>query len=155
MKSESWYWCVFRRLCSTLRTLHPKVLKALSRLEYSYNKVKKLPINADAFDEETLEVWEGFTARFSRAVDLFLAKYLKACVLADDPGFQGSLRDFVDFGEKLGLVDSADKWMNLRGFRNLIAMNTKKKDWRKFLLTCAKSLPMYLPLKASCNASPS
>jgi uncharacterized protein YutE (UPF0331/DUF86 family) len=50
-----------------------------------------------------------------------LTNFLRAVVLKNDPGFAGTLRDAVDIGEKLGLVDSADLWMELRGFRNLIA----------------------------------
>jgi hypothetical protein len=105
-----------------------KVQKSLAHLQYSYDKVLLLSTDMTALDEETLETWESFTARFSRAVDLFLSKYLKAVVLENDPGFQGSLRDFVDQGEKLGVVDSADKWMELRKFRNLIAHEYEEEE---------------------------
>jgi hypothetical protein len=98
-----------------------KLNKALSHLEYSYNKVKKLSNEADKLDDETLETWESFTARFSRVVDFFLTKYLRTYVLINDPGFNGSLRDFTNQGEKLNLIDNADDWMRYREYRNTIS----------------------------------
>ncbi|MFH1727494.1 MAG: hypothetical protein ABIA04_03655 [Pseudomonadota bacterium] len=95
--------------------------KALQHLEYSYNKVVKLPADVKNLDEESLETWESFSSRFTRVVDLFLTKYLKARVLVEDPGFDGTLRDYVNMGEKLELVEDADLWMELRELRNISA----------------------------------
>jgi hypothetical protein len=54
-------------------------------------------------------------------VDLFLTKYLRAVVLQDDPGFEGSLRDFVNQAEKIRLIGSAQRWMAIRELRNITA----------------------------------
>lgn len=98
-----------------------KLKKALEHLRYSRDKVRRLPTDASKLDEEQLETWESFSARFSRVVDLFLTKYLRAVVLQDDPGFEGSLRDFVNQAEKIGLIASAQRWMAIRELRNITA----------------------------------
>lgn len=107
------------------------LLKALKHLDYSYLKVTKLPIDPTQMDEEILETWESFSARFSRVIDIFLSKYLRAKVLADDPGFSGTLRDFVDYAEKIALVDRAETWMELRKFRNLISHEYEEEELAK------------------------
>ena len=78
-----------------------KLRKALKHLRYSYNKVRCIPADPSKLDEEQLAAWESFSARFARVVDLFLTKYLRALVLKNDPGFEGSLRDFANQVEKL------------------------------------------------------
>ena len=54
-----------------------------------------------------LETWESFVSRFARVADIFLSKYLRAYVLREDPGFRGSMLDYINEGEKLGLLDDA------------------------------------------------
>jgi hypothetical protein len=58
-----------------------RLIKALIHLEYSYNKVNQLPTEPAQLNEETLETWESFVARFSRVADIFLSKYLRTAVL--------------------------------------------------------------------------
>ena len=53
-----------------------KLLKAIAHLEYSYSKIINLPTELDELNEETLETWESFAARFCRVADVFLTKYL-------------------------------------------------------------------------------
>ena len=84
-----------------------KLLKALKHLEYSYHKVISLPADVGQLDEESLETWESFAARFARGADIFLSRFVRAYVLINDPSFEGTLRDFVNQGEKLGIIDDA------------------------------------------------
>jgi|CXWL01.1.fsa_nt_gi hypothetical protein len=98
-----------------------KLKKALEHLRYSHKKVRRLPADSAKLDEEQLETWESFSARFARVVDLFLTKYLRSRILKDDPGFEGTLRDFVNQAEKHGLIASADRWMAIRELRNITA----------------------------------
>ncbi len=105
-----------------------KLLKALKHLDYSYKKIQTLTDDANQLDEESLETWESFSARFARVADLFLTKYVRAKVLEDDPGFEGTLRDFVNQGEKLGLLDDADSWMDIRELRNISAHDYTEED---------------------------
>lgn len=96
-----------------------KVSKALRHLAYSFAKVKSLPHDPAVLSDDQLEIWESFASRFARASDLFTTKLLRVLVMADDPGFEGSFRDILDRGEKLGLIPSADIWMKIRALRNV------------------------------------
>lgn len=125
-----------------------KLQKSLKHLIYSYNKVQKLTAQVAVMDEETLETWESFTSRFSRTVDLFLTKYLRAIVLKEDPGFTGSVRDFADYGEKLGLIESADQWMEFRGFRNIIVHEYEDDDLQQNLEDLRRLTPVVLNIRS-------
>ena len=94
-----------------------KTLKSLAHLEYSFNKVQKISPGPGLSDEE-LEVWESCAARLSRSVDLFLTKFVRLRIKQEDPGFDGSLRDFCNFAEKINLIDDVNAWMSLRELRN-------------------------------------
>ncbi len=96
-----------------------KVGKALRHLTYSFAKVKSLPHDPAGLSDDQLAIWESFASRFARASDLFTTKLLRALVMMDDPGFEGSFRDILDRGEKLGLIPSADIWMKIRALRNV------------------------------------
>jgi hypothetical protein len=126
-----------------------KVQKALIHLEYSWKKIQKLPAVPNQLDEESLETWESFSARFARVVDLFLTKYLRARVLENDPGFEGSLRDFCDQSEKLGLIDSADFWMKLRELRNINAHDYRDDKLEEYFRDLLANAPQVLKVKDS------
>lgn len=53
-----------------------KLLKALAHLEYSYKKIIELPEEINQLDEEGLETWESFAARFCRVSEIFLTRYI-------------------------------------------------------------------------------
>lgn len=125
-----------------------KLIKAIKHLEYSYNKIVKLPEKTEELDEESLETWESFAARFGRVADIFLMKYVRAYVLLQDPGFSGSLRDFVNQGEKLGMIDNADIWMSIRELRNISAHEYTDKDLTEFFKRLKKEAPNLLAIKA-------
>lgn len=113
-----------------------KLLKAIAHLDYSYNKVLQLPVDPDALDDETLETWESFAARFGRVSDVFLTKYLRGLILLQDPGFNGSLRDFLNQGEKLRIIDNTETWMAIRELRNISAHEYTDNDLALFLNAC-------------------
>lgn len=124
-----------------------KLKKAMKHLAYSYAKILKLPDDADLLDDEALETWESFAARFSRVVDIFLTRYLRTIVLINDPGFSGSLRDFVNQGEKLGIIDNADSWMSIRELRNISAHDYSEQDLNKFFVRIKQECPRLLNIK--------
>ena len=130
-----------------LKIQQGKLLKALAHLEYSYKKVQRLSEQLNELDEEGLETWESFAARFSRVAEIFLARYLRTAVLRHDPGFSGTLRDFVNQGEKLGLIDDADAWMSIRELRNLTAHEYSEKDLPLFLKQLKDECPRLLKIK--------
>jgi len=121
-----------------------KLEKAIAHLEYSYDKVKNLPIDVAGLDNETLENWESFSVRFSRVSELFLSRYLRSSVLINDPGFSGSLRDFVHQGEKLGVIDDAEAWMSIRELRNIAAHDYSEPNlsefFKRLLIECPRLL---------------
>lgn len=126
-----------------------KLIKAIGHLDYSYAKVLKLPTELAQLDEETLETWESFAARFSRVADLFLTKYLRACILLQDPGFSGTFRDMLNQGEKLSIVDNIEPWMAIRELRNISAHEYTDKDLSAFFNRLREETPRLLALKQS------
>jgi hypothetical protein len=124
-----------------------KLLKALKHLEYSYKKTTHLLTDVENLDDEALEVWESFAARFSRVSDLFLTKYVRAKVLENDPGFEGTLRDFINQGEKLGILDNANEWMAVRELRNISAHDYSEEQLSEFFEKLRKASPHILSIK--------
>lgn len=135
-----------------LTVSHQKLLKALRHLDYSYQKIKTLPVDATQLDEESLETWESFSARFSRVADIFLTRYLRAYVLNNDPGFEGTLRDFVNQGEKLGIIDDTRVWMGIRELRNITSHDYSESDLTQFFLRLKNEAPRLLELTDKLNA---
>ena len=129
-----------------------QLLKALDRLGYSYQKVKTLPLSVEKFDDETLETWESFSARFARASDIFLSQYLRVAILLTDRGFKGTMRDFLDIGEKLGLIDDAEAWMGIRELRNLSAHEYTEEDLVIMFERLLKDCPRLLSIKDKISA---
>lgn len=130
-------------------TQEDKLRKALKHLEYSYNKILKLPSHVATLDEEMLETWESFAARFARVCDIFLSRYIRTIVLLEDPGFSGTLRDFLNVAEKIGIVDDAKKWLSIRELRNITAHEYSDQDMSAFFETLKKNCPAILALKIS------
>ncbi len=93
--------------------------KALSHLEYSQRKLAGQRPRVADMDDEALEVWEGFVARFARASDLFLQKYLRGRILHEDPAFRGSVRDLLNAAAKAGYIEDVEAWLRIRELRNL------------------------------------
>lgn len=124
-----------------------KLLKALQHLNYSYNKIQKIPTDPNQLDDEMLEVWESFSARFCRVADIFLTKYVRAYVYLQDPGFNGTLRDFLNQAEKLGLIENVESWMAIRELRNISAHEYTDKDLAEFFLRLKKETPRLLSIK--------
>lgn len=132
---------------SHIVTQKHKLLKALDHLDYSYQKILGLSAKIADLDEETLEVWESFSARFSRVADIFLTRYLRTAILADDPGFNGTLRDFLNQAEKLNLIDNVDNWMSIRELRNITAHDYSEQDLEQFFNTLRRECPRLLTIR--------
>ncbi len=133
-----------------LRRRH--LIKSLERLAFSYEKVKNLPLESNNFDDETLEVWESFSARFARASDIFLSQYLRTFVLLSDRGFQGTMRDFINVGEKLGVIDDAEAWMNIRELRNVFAHEYTEEELSDVFKRLLNECPRVLKLRDILHA---
>lgn len=123
-----------------------KLKKALKHLDYSYKKITSLPVEVEKLDEETLETWESFAARFARASDIFLSRYVRTLVLLEDPGFSGTMRDFLNVAEKKGFVENAKEWLVIRELRNINAHEYSDKDMGAFFNRLKEECPMLLGL---------
>ena len=124
-----------------------QLIKAISRLDYSYNKVQSLNVDVENMDNETLETWESFTARFARVVDLFSTKYTRAYLLTMDPGYEGSLFDSLLKMEKANFIDSARDWLELRKLRNITAHEYSDEELGAFLNEVRERTPFVLGLR--------
>ena len=123
-----------------------KLAQALSYLSYSYEKVQRLPRHFAELDQETLETWESFSARFARIADLFLNKYLRLYLTHQDPGYQGTLRDRVNLAEKYQLIDSAATWMEIREVRNVTAHEYSEQAFDEYAARLLELTPHLLKL---------
>ncbi len=124
-----------------------KIFKALGHLKYSYQKVLLLSSNVELLSTQDLEGWESFVSRFSRVSDLYLTKYLRLLVLKEDPAFRGSLRDFLNQSEKLGLIESTDTWMRMRELRNIVSHEYLEENLPAELEEMRNSTPLLLALE--------
>jgi len=114
-----------------IETYTEEIELGLKHLDYSYKKAQKLSTNSKELDVEELEVWESFVARFSRLTDVFIAKYIRLKILETDPGYRGTLRDYLDMAEKQSIISSADHWMQVRELRNKAAHEYTRDDLSK------------------------
>lgn len=121
-----------------------KLAKAIKHLKYSYEKVQNLPMHMAMLDDESLETWESFSARFARVADLFLSKYLRGIVMFKEPGFRGTMRDYINQGEKLGLLDNTEIWIEIRELRNFTAHEYSDKSFDQYIATLLKLSPYLL-----------
>lgn len=124
-----------------------QVKKALKHLEYSYKKSLNLPMVEKEMNEEALETWESFSSRFARVVDIYTTKYLKSCVLLNDPAFDGSYRDLLDTAEKQKLIDSSDFYMKMREIRNIHSHDYREDKLILFLIDLKTYSPELLKIK--------
>ncbi|MBI2603597.1 MAG: nucleotidyltransferase substrate binding protein [Deltaproteobacteria bacterium] len=121
--------------------------KALEYFEYSFEKVKTLPKHVKDLDHESLETWKSFAARFARASDLFLGKYLRGKILESDPGFRGSFRDMLNQGAKLGFIEDETTWLKIRELRNTVAHEYNNQAFDDYISFLLKYAPHIISIK--------
>ena len=131
-----------------LEELKVELLQALRYLAYSYDKVTKGHLlEMDMADPEILETLEALVSRFARVSDIFISKYLRSIAEKDDPAFRGGLRDWVNYAEKKGLIDSSEQWMAIRELRNKIAHEYANKDLHLLFEKVLDNTPALLDLR--------
>jgi len=127
--------------------LGEKLAKALAHLAYTYKKILVLPDEYTQLDDEQMETWESFSARFSRVADIFLTRYVRVRVLQEDPGFSGTLRDYLNQAEKIGFIDNAEEWLAIRELRNLIAHEYVEENLSRYLRLLKEQTPKLLNIE--------
>lgn len=130
-----------------IQDIRIKLEKALDHLQYSYAKIKDYSVKPSDLDNETLETWESFSARFARVADIFMMRYIKARVKQDDPAFDGTLRDFLNQAEKMHLIDNTIAWMKIRELRNAIAHDYAEEDLSRVLDALRQQCPNLLSIR--------
>lgn len=100
------------------------ITKEIKHLEYSVDQVKQIhftPENTSRLetDQELAETVEAFVSRFSRlqdnTADKLLPNWLRA--LGETTG---AAIDNLDKAEKFRLLNSADRWLEIRQLRNFM-----------------------------------
>ncbi len=129
-----------------------QLLKALNHLAYSYHKIKAFNQHIDLSDDENLETWESFSFRFARVVDIFLAKFVRSYNLYSDPGFNGTLRDHINFAQKSSLIDGSNWWLGLRELRNIAAHEYNENDLKQFYTRLFSECPRLLKLEQALQS---
>ena len=93
--------------------------KALMHLAYSHEKSLKIELSeANLADDRILQTFEGLSYRFVRSTNIFVSRCLKTYILIREPGFRGSLLDFLNAAHKLNFISSAEEWATIRELRN-------------------------------------
>lgn len=126
---------------------YTKLVKALTYLEFTYNRVRMLPVQLSKLSPEELERWDSMATRFARASDVFMSKYIKAAVKKDDPAFDGAFRDYLGRAHKLGLIDEIESWLLIRDLRNVAVHEYSEGDLEKILTKFLQFTPMILDLR--------
>lgn len=125
--------------------------KSLSHLEYSYAKVAKMSADVASLDEEALETWESFSARFARTSDIFVSKFLRLKIKGKDPAFRGSVIDLLNEAEKFSWIESAATWRRIRELRNVAAHDYAASDLSALFKELVALCPEILKVKALCD----
>ncbi len=125
-----------------------KLEKAIQHLDYSFHKIQNLSDNLTDMDDEIMETWESFISRCSRVSDLFIMQYLRTKIAIEEPGFKGTTRDYINKAEKLGLVQSASKWITIRELRNVEAHEYNDDDLTGFYRKLKDLCPELLAIKS-------
>lgn len=93
-----------------------KLYKAFELYIKSIDKISKYK---DLKDYD-LEVLDAFFIRFERIVELILSKLSKSIEIYETWTSDFTLRDRLNLFEKLWLISSTEKWLDMRSLRNKI-----------------------------------
>lgn len=124
-----------------------KIHNAIISMQYSYIKASGLSTKYDELNDEDLQIWESLAARFSRAVEIIAIKYLRLKVLLEDPGFNGSVCDFLNRAEKLDLIESAESWFAICSMKNVSDYDCTDEEISEYFWTLLKMAPTVLRFK--------
>src|SRR5260221_9217041 len=125
-----------------LKELHlelESVKKGLVHLQSSLLSCSKIGLKQD-YQEDELEKWEAFTARYSRLSDIVTQKIMSSILLIET-GSTGSLLDKANFAEKKNWVEKAEQFRQLRLLRNYIAHEYIKQNTNEIFETVLENQP--------------
>ena len=132
-----------------LSEYYEQFLKSQKHLQYSFQKVQKLPLIHENSSEEELESWESFASRFARSSDLFISKVLRRLILTKDPAFRGSVIDLLNNAEKFSWIETAIEWRRIRELRNIAAHEYASDDLQRMYKELVHLCPHILKIKVN------
>ena len=90
-------------------------------LKWSLDRCQPIPMTAgQKLAQEDLEKFESLTARFARFNDILLLKIFRL-IDAIDLDDVGTVRDRINRAEKKGLIEDAQRFIEIQELRNSIA----------------------------------
>ena len=99
-------------------------------------------------ENDELEAFEALNSRFARSEDIFLNRYIRAAVLAEDPAFRGTFKDFLNQAEKQNIITSVADWMDVQELRNKIAHECEEDDLLRVFESVLLEAPKLLSLRS-------
>lgn len=93
--------------------------KLYKAFELYIKSIEKISKYKDLKDYD-LEVLDAFFIRFERIVELILSKLSKSIEIYETWTSDFTLRDRLNLFEKLWLISSTEKWLDMRSLRNKI-----------------------------------
>jgi hypothetical protein len=127
------------------KKINEDLAKALGHLDYSAQKAVRI-LAQPLLNEDDLEDLEGLGARFARASDIGIQKFLRLKVTEKDPGFRGGVIDVLDQAEKFGWIEEARQWARIRELRNVTAHEYTETEVRALYAEILKLTPTVLSL---------
>ena len=111
-------------------------------LQYSYDKCSLIGVKTGLTYEE-MESFEALTSRFARLSDIIIQKIFR---FLDTLNLEanGTIRDRINRAEKTGVIESADKFVEIRILRNDIAHEYKSETIYEIFEQVLESTPTLL-----------
>jgi hypothetical protein len=134
------------------RKIHQEKLNdALYRLKISFNDIEHFSIEPEELTDAQLKLWDAYTVRFSRVADMFLSRLLRTLIYLSDPGFSGSLRDFLNLAHKLGYIDDPEVWFEIRALRNISVHDYADTSLSAYLNALREKYAILIKIAPLCN----
>jgi len=133
--------------------------KSRGKLEQSFTQCQKISLEAELTEADEV-AFEALTARFSRLSDYLLQRLFRTVdvIELDDTG---TVRDRINRAEKKGWIQNAEKFVEIRTLRNVIAHEYGDEEviaiYRKvilftpILLEACKGIKQYIRNKTYLN----
>lgn len=108
-----------KKIIELLRYNWKLLQNSLDSLELSVEKCKRIRKKTD-YSFEEMESFDSLTSKFGRTSDIYTQKVLRGIWLLLHESYVPFI-DLLNKAEKTGIIDSADKLLEIRDLRNQIA----------------------------------
>lgn len=133
-----------------LKTNQEELKKALQYLSISLEKIYRRDLFCQKdWANDDLEILEAFAARFSRAADLAVKRYLRslATTVLEPAQKITTTIDLLNLAEKHGWISSAKVWLRIREMRNACAHEYHTENLRHYYHEFVLLAPTLLELE--------